>query len=121
MTNQASHVSHIYFGRLKASKFFFIPPATKKNRKLWDALRSISDNYRACQSQRLTVEVLEQAVKEAQAKADDQERVLGDMVSTTALSYITLQHPEVSADEIIKGAKEEHPEVKEALQMACKL
>lgn len=106
---------------MKASKYFFQPPATKKNRKLWDSLRSISDSYRAWQSQRLTVEVLEQQVKDAQAKADEQDRVLGDMISTTALSYITLQHPDVSADEIIKGAKEEHPEVKEALQMACKL
>lgn len=121
LTKQASHVSHIYYGRMKASKYFFQPPATKKNRKLWDSLRSISDSYRAWQSQRLTVEVLEQAVKDAQAKADEQDRVLGDMISTTALSYITLQHPEVSADEIIKGAKEEHPEVKQALQMACKL
>ena len=67
------------------------------------------------------MEVLEQAVKDAQSKADEQERALGDMVSTAALSYITLQHPETSADKIIKGAKEEHPEVKEALQMACKL
>ena len=117
----ASHISHIYFGRKNASKYFFEPAGTKGNRKLWDSLRSVSDYHRMLQGHQLTVEVLRQAYLDAQAKADDYNHSLSDLISTTALSYITLKHPEVSSDTILKGAKDNHPEVQQELNMACKL
>lgn len=121
LTNEASHISHIFYGRRKASKYFFQPENTKNNRKLWDSLRSVSDLYRTLQSQSLTIEVFQNAVREAQTKADEMDRRLGDMVSQIALTYVTLQYPHVKADTIVKGNNENHPEVKEAINMACKL
>ena len=121
LTTSSSHSSHIYYGRRRASKFFFQVKGLKSNRKFWDQLKLISDQFKMLQSQRMTVEVLQQAVNDAQTKAEDTDRALGDLLSKTALSYLTYQHPEVSADKILKGAEQEHPEVKDAVNMACKL
>lgn len=121
LTSRATNISHVYYGRLQASKYFFLPKAAKKDRKLWDALRDISDSYRTLQSQQLTIEVLQQTLQDAKANVEKQERQLGDVISKTALSYLALKHPQVSADTILKGAKDNHPEVQEEVHMACKL
>ena len=121
LSNTSSDISHIYFGRRRASRFFFQVKGLKTNRKFWDQLKMISDQFKFLQSQRMTIEILQQAVNEAKDKAEETDRTLSNMVSKTALSYVTYQHPEVSADAILKGAEENHPEVKDAVQMACKL
>ena len=121
LTKDASHISHIYYGRKNASKFFFQLPGIRKNRKLWDDLRTISESFRMLQGYQLTVEVLKQAYQDAQAKTAKYSHDLRDLVSKTAVSYVTLKYPNVSADAIIKGAEENNPEVKDEVTMACKL
>lgn len=121
LTPQASHISHIYYGRIKASKLFIANDEIKYNRKLWDALRSISDCFRTLQSQRLMVDVLDNNLKEAKKREVYLERILGDQISKSALTYITLQHPYISADAILKASEENNPEVREELQKTCSL
>lgn len=121
LTSRASNISHVYYGRLQASKYFFMAKEAKKDRRLWEALRDISDSYRTLQSQQLTIEVLQQTLQDAKANVEKQERALGDVISKTALSYLALKHPHVSADAILKGAKDKNPEVQEEVHMACKL
>ena len=121
LTPQASHISHIYYGRKNASKYFFQPPGSKTNRKLWEDLRSISESHRLLQGHQLTVEVLRQAFLDAQTNAHDYNKGLGNQIYKAAIAYITLKHPTVDADSILKAAEMDLPEVKEELQMACKL
>lgn len=121
LTKEASHISHIYYGRLKASKLFMKTNDIKNNRRLWEALRTISDCYRSLQCQRLSIEVFLNTVKEAKKKEVEIDRNLGDLISKAALTYLTLEHPEVSADAILKASEDNHPEVKEELLKVCQL
>ena len=121
LTQDSSHIAHIYYGRLKASKIFIANDEIKFNRKLWDALRAISDCYRALQSQRLMVDVQENNLKEAKTREKYYERILGDQISKSALTYLTLQHPHISADEILKANEANNAEVREELQKTCSL
>ena len=121
LTQDSSHIAHIYYGRIKASKIFIANDEIKFNRKLWDALRAISDCYRALQSQRLMVDVQENNLKEAKTREKYYERILGDQISKSALTYLTLQHPHISADEILKANEANNSEVREELNKTCSL
>ena len=51
LTATSSNISRVHIGRLKASNYFFRINEARKNRKLWESLRLILDNYRMFMSQ----------------------------------------------------------------------
>ena len=121
LSSKSSQISQTYFGRIKASKYFFQVKAAKSNRKLWEALRSISDTYRHLQSHLLTIEALNQEIETAKRRALEVGRNLEDMVSKAAFSYTTLQDPSLTAEAIIHGDRAGDSAVQTALHMNCKL
>ena len=65
--------------------------------------------------------VQENNLKEAKTREKYYERILGDQISKSALTYLTLQHPHISADEILKANEANNSEVREELNKTCSL
>ena len=121
LTNQSHNISRVYFGRIKASQYFFRKPETRGNRKFWDSLRTISDCHRAYLSQILAVEVLKNDLREAEKKTAEVARNLDDLISKSAFTYTMLHNPTAAPDIILKGMDSSSSDIRKEVTMNCKM
>ena len=121
LTTTSSNISKVHIGRLNASSYFFRINEAKKNRKLWESLRLISDNYRMFMSQSIVVEVLEKDLGDAKEKLRGLSTYLDDLISKCALTYTSIETPSIKADMLIHGDKKMPADVREKLILNCQL
>ena len=121
LTSQSSNISRVYFGRVKASKYFFRKPETRNNRKFWDGLRTISDTYRGYLSQVLAVEVLKNDLREGERRAAEIGRTLDDLISKSAFSYTLISNPNSAPDVILKDMDKASSEIRKEVSMNCRM
>jgi hypothetical protein len=117
----SSPIARVYFGRLKASKYFFRLPDAKRDRKLWDALRNISAMYRAFLGQKLMVDKLTLDLEEANKKTQEIGRQLEDQISKSAFTYSSIENPKLRPDLIINGSEEVGKGARDQILLNCKL
>lgn len=118
---RSTSISLLHVGRLLATKYFFTPEATKKNRKLWDSVKALSDHYRSLLAQTLSIETLRKELEEAEAKRVDMLTSLDDQISKVALTYTTLQNPAYRPEMIINRPDGVDSTMSQAIMMNCKL
>ena len=121
LTNQSHNISRVYFGRIKASQYFFRRPETRSNRKFWDGLRTISDTHRSYQSQVLAIEVLKNDLREAEKRAAEIGRNLDDLISKSAFTYTLMNNPTSAPDIILKGMDSSSSEIRKEVSMNCRM
>lgn len=121
LSSSSNSISKVYLGRIKASSYFFRVKEARSNRKLWETLRLISDNYRTYMSQTIVVEVIEKDLQDARKKLDQLAHNLDDMVSKCAMTYTSLEDSRIKSDMIIKADKHLPPDIREKLVLNCKL
>ena len=117
----STNINKLCVGRTKASQYFFRKPETRKNRKLWDSLRNISDHFRMYQSQALTVDVMREEVMEAERRLNEMEMNLEDLVSKAGVTYTMMLNPGVSSDKLFKGSDSESVEFRKEMSMNCRI
>lgn len=114
-------ICRVYFGRLKASKYFFRAPESRKDKRLWDALRAIAGSYKGYLSQKLTVDKLQYELNEANAKTLELRRHLDDLVSKCAFTYSCMENPNIRPDMIIHGADSVTKDMRDQIHLNCRL
>lgn len=117
----STNINKLCVGRTKASQYFFRKPETRKNRKLWDSLRNISDHFRMYQSQALTVDVMKEEVMEAERRLNEMEMNLEDLVSKAGVTYTMMLNPGASSDKLFKGTDSESVEFRKEMSMNCRI
>jgi len=120
LTSSSSNIVKLHIGRMNATSYFFKNPEIKKNRKLWDSVKSLSDYYRSCLSHSLMIEALKQQIREAEQKAIEMKHTLEDQTSKVAFTYTTLDNPAFRPEMIINGVDND-PKMRETIVMNCKL
>ena len=113
-------ISRIYFGRLKASKYFFRLPEAKKDKKLWDSLRSISSMYRVYLSQRMLSEKLQREIEEGNRKTTELLRQLDDMISKSGVTYSCIENKKLNPNMILT-TENLNKEVRDQILLNCRL
>ena len=113
-------ISRIYFGRLKASKYFFRLPEAKKDKKLWDSLRSISSMYRGYLSQRMLSEKLQREIDEANRKTAELLRQLDDLISKSGVTYSCIENKTLNPNMILTN-ENLNKEVRDQILLNCRL
>lgn len=121
LTSSSSMISKIYYGRLKASAYFFRLKEAKSNRKLWDSVRAISDTHRNYVSHHLAVESLKRELKSAEEKVTEIENNLEDQISKCAFTYTRIENPAIKPEMIINGADNITKDIREATMMNCRM
>lgn len=121
ITSRSSPINIVHVGRMKATAYVFRLDEVKKNRKLWDAFRALSDYYRAYQSHKLIIEVLKKDLRDAELKAIEMNKSLDDQISKVAFTFTTLENPSIHADMIISNNKNADPKVSDAVMLNCKI
>lgn len=114
-------ISKVYYGRLKASAYFFRLKEARSNRKLWDSVKSISDTHRNLISQNLAVESLKRELKSAEDKVSEIGNNLDDQISKCAFSYTRIENPAIRPEMIINGADNVTKEIRESTMMNCRM
>ena len=113
-------ISRIYFGRLKASKYFFRLPEAKKDKKLWDSLHSISSMYRGYLSQRMLSEKLQREIDEANRKTAELLRQLDDLISKSGVTYSCIENKTLNPNMILT-TDSLNKEVRDQILLNCRL
>lgn len=98
-------INQIHTGRIKASSYLMGSQEVKRNRKLWDSLKLLSDIYRQYVSHQLSVEVLKHELQQAENKTKAYSNSLEDQLYKTGLTYSSLVNMECSAEKIISADK----------------
>ena len=119
--HQSSAISLIYTARKRACEMFFDVKGVKDNRRMWEALRTISDTFRNFQSQTLTIEMLTKELESSKAKHAELERSLIDMVTKCSISYTSYQLEGYTTEKIVKGLDGSKPEIRDAVSRNTQL
>lgn len=117
----STSISKLHIGRLLATKYFFRDPDLKKNRKLWDSVKALSDQYRSLLAQNLSIETLKKELRDAELKVLDMSKNLDDQVSKVGFTYTTLQNPNFRPEMIINRTESTDPKLREEVILNCKL
>lgn len=117
--NNPIHRTH--FGRLKASKFFHRLEVARKDKKLWGQLHSINASYKGYLCQKLIIEKLNYDMNQAMDRKRELERNLDNLISQAACTYTVIENPSIRAENIISGAANVGPEIRQAINLNSRL
>ena len=103
--NSSSDLTKIYYGRVYAGEWLFRLDKAKRNKKLWEAFRAVSELYRSLASHKINIEVLEHDLQETRDKVFTMETNLNDMVSKAAFTYTSIEDSKITPELIIAGGE----------------
>jgi hypothetical protein len=115
LSNSSSMLSKIYHGRMNASIWLFRNNPVKQNRKLWDALKLISETYRASINNQMSLYILEQEITQIREKQVGLQTSLDDMVSKASLTYTAIEEPSLRPENVLAGGDSVSPALRELL------
>jgi len=121
LSNHSKACSRIYYGRVHASTHLFRNQRVRENKKLWENFKLVSDTYRTLLSYKINVEVLQHEIDEANRKVLQYQVALDDLVTKSAFTYTSIEHPNIRPEFIIAGGEQFTPEMKELLNGSVKL
>lgn len=103
LSTNSSAISRIHHGRMAASKWFFRDPAVKANRKIWEIMREISDQYRSFVNHRVNLEIMEREIIELRQKKANLQQQLEDTLSRASLTYTAMENPQIKPEVVLAG------------------
>lgn len=115
LSNSSTKLSKIYHGRTAASVWFFRNNAVKQNRKLWEALKLISETYRASINNQMSLQILEHELGLTRDKQVSLQTTLDDMVSKASLTYTAIEDPTIRPEHVLSGGDSLTPAARETL------
>lgn len=120
-TKHSSAYVKIYYGRLYAGEFLFEEHRKRTNKKLWYALRSLSEAYRMLMGSKMHADVLEHDLLETKKRIVEQESTLQDLLGKASFAYTAIDNPKITADMVINHQDELTTEVKQKLNQFSQL
>lgn len=91
-------IGRVYYGRLKASKFFFRHAEIKNDKTFWSNLREISKKYKVYLAQKLAADKVAAELEKAKAKAHTLEIEMEDLINRASLTYTKVEKPNFRPD-----------------------
>ena len=120
--SNASNIIKLHVGRLKATDYFFQNPELKKNRKIFDAVRALTDYHRGYLAHQLLIDSLKHDLKEAEKKGLEMRQHQDDQINKVAFTYTTFENPNFRPDIILSGGTTaEEAKMREAISLNSKL
>ena len=121
LNDKSTTISAIYHGRRKAYRYLMSSKKPKENRKFWDSLRDIPDRFRDYQNQSFVVELMKREAERAHLKSVEMQNELQDLISKSAMMYVTLKNPTISANMIFKASQNNDASVQREADEAYRL
>ena len=84
-------------------------------------MRAISDNYKMFMSQGIAIEVLEKELEDARSKLSNLTTYLDDLISKCAITYTSLESPNIKAEMLIYSDKHLPKDFTDKLILNCHL
>ena len=119
--SKSSLISLVYHARRRAYRYLIEAKQAKSNKRFWESLREISDNYREYQNQDFMVAQLQKEVERAQEKTARMRVDLEDKISKVVFSYVTLKNPAITSTMIFKSSQSQDPAVQKEAADAYRL
>jgi len=121
LSPQSMAISQIHLGRQYAGEWLFRLEKARRNKKLWEAFKNISDTYRSLASFRINADVLKHELKHTNERISSLEMTLHDQVCKSAFYYTSYENPKVTPELAIAGGEEFTPEMRTQLSTNAKL
>ena len=121
LTDKSTMIQAVFWGRLKASKYFFRFNSARMDRRLWDAIKTLSNNYKSYLSHRMVVERIQNDLKIVAAKTAELERTMEDQIHKIAISYASIESPKVRPGMIVNDSANLSKEDRENILFSCQL
>ena len=113
--HQPSQISRIHHGRLAAANWFFREKNIKSNKRIWEAVREISENYRCLVNHRVNIEILEKELAALADKRNCLQMALEDMLSKASITYTSLENPQIKPEMILSAGDSLTPQMRDIL------
>jgi hypothetical protein len=114
-------IQGVHHGRIIASQYFFLLETVKKDRKMWESLKTLAINYRAYLSHMMLVDKMNYELGIANAKCQEFLRLMEDQISKIAFTYSMVQTPGLRSDMIINGSQDLTQEMRKDIDFNCRL
>lgn len=114
-------IQAVHYGRIIASKYFFRLDTVRKDRKMWEHLKSLSTNYRAYLCQRMLVDKMEYEIKIASEKSLEYMRQMEDQISKIAFTYSMVETPAIRPEMIVNNSKDLTDKMRKDIDFNCRL
>ena len=111
----SSQISRIHHGRLAAANWFFREKTVKSNKRVWEAVREISENYRCLINHRVNIEVLEKELAALVDKRNNLQHTLEDMLSKASITYTSIENPHIKPEMVLSAGDALTPQMRDIL------
>ena len=118
LSKTSSAISQIFFGRLYASQFFFRERMAKQSKRLWEALKVVSETYRTWMNQTTTVEILEYELRQTKEKLAQLHGNLEDLIGKASFTYTAIINPNVQPGVMLEGGDSFTADMRAQLKLA---
>ena len=120
-TSHSMAISCIHHGRVEAAKWFMRHQIVKSNKRFWDALHTVSTQYRALLNKDLSIEALQRDLRDQQAERAIMGNTLDDLISKASLTYAAILNPALKPEAVIAGSGDVTAEMRAELIRYSKL
>ena len=117
----STQISRIHHGRVAAANWFFRDQTVKRNKRIWEAVREISENYRTLINHRVSIEVLEKELAALIDKRNTLQIALDDMLSKASITYTSVLDPTIRPDMILGAGDALTQQMRETLNKNARM
>ena len=103
LTEHSNILAQTHHGRIYASEWLFRLEKAKKNKKLWEAFRVLSEKNRNLNSMRVNADILDNELKETQKKILQADTELHDLIGKVSFTYTSIENPNITPELVIAG------------------
>ena len=118
---ESNVIQGVHHGRIIASQWFFRLESVKKDRKMWESLKSLATNYRCYLSHMMLVAKMNHELREANEKCQEYLKHMEDQISKVAFTYSMAETPALRSEMIISGSQELTPDMRKDIDFNCRL
>ena len=105
--NEDSHnIEKLQHCRREVSKYLFSDTRVRNNKKVWEALRSLSESFRMFISYQATMKTLQHQLQHAMDKVQQASVNMTDLLDKAARIYTIVQDPEIRGEHMLDSKDE---------------
>jgi hypothetical protein len=117
----SNKIQGVHHGRIIASKYFFRLESVRKDRRMWESLKTLNINYKAYLSHQMMIAKMVHDLAISRQKSEELLFHMDDQITKIGMTYSMMEKPTLRSDKIIQGSQDVTEATRKDIENNCRL